>query len=99
MAPHNTRPKQHQIAEKYKSRLLWDTNLTFQKLQDLFAAGATVKHTQLTDTFTYQDFQKKNPQHLPLFTIDPRGCLYMMTPEKQVVPNVNWTVVSLSTQK
>ena len=99
LAPHNTRPKQHQIAEKYKSRLLWDTTLTFQKLQDLFAAGAMVKHTQLTDTFTYQDFQKKNPQHLPLFTVDPRGYLYMMTPEKQVVPNINWTVVSLLTQK
>ena len=99
LAPHNTRPKQHQIAEKYKSRLLWDTTLTFQKLQDLFAAGATVKHTQLTDAFTYEKFQKKNPNHIPLFAIDPRGCLKMVTPETNIAPQPEWTLISLVAEK
>ena len=99
LAPHNTRPRQHQIAEKYKSRLLWDTTLTFQKLQDLFAAGATLKHTHLTDTFTYEKFQEKNPKHLPLFTIDPRGCLKMFTSETNITPQPEWTLISLVAEK
>ena len=72
LAPQNTRSKQHQIADKYKSRLLWDSTLTYQKLQDLFAAGATLNIHSLLTYLPMKNSKRKTQtisRYLPLILV------------------------------
>lgn len=59
--------------ENLKGRLLFSTEVTYPKLQQLFRAGYEAKATKLTKEFSFEDFKKKHSSSAPLFVVRPDG--------------------------
>ena len=78
-----------------RGRLLFRDGLTFNVLQELFAAGATVQAWDLTVAYTYLDLQRDHPDQIPLFLIDRRGAVHVVTAGSTPQPPSGATVISL----
>ncbi|KZZ21319.1 sodium:proton exchanger [Oleiphilus sp. HI0081] len=86
----------HQSSEKYvRTRNQFDEGATFAKLASLVSKGATIRTTQLSEEFTYEDYLQLHGNRLTL--------LFAIRPDKQVVPlgrtdakpSVGWEMISL----
>lgn len=86
----------HQSAEKYvRTRKQFDESVTFAKLASLLSQGASVKVTQLSGAFSYQDYQSQySGRATPLFAISPLQEVFPMGGEGGVVPDDGWEVLS-----
>lgn len=89
--------EKHSVAEEYHGRLLLGGNVSYSQLASLFSRGAEIKHTRLSDSFTYQDYQvhHKNNLVIPLFFVEEKGRIYFCDEPEEFAPDVNSTVVSL----
>lgn len=87
----------HQSAEKYvRTRSQFDASVTYAKLASLLSRGATVKVTQLSVEFGYQDYLAQNGSRVtPLFAISPQRKVVPLGGEGSVIPAENWEVLSL----
>jgi CPA1 family monovalent cation:H+ antiporter len=82
---------------KYVGGFLFDESLTFQKLQSLVAQGAEIKATQLTDEFSFADYQQKHQENrIPLFAIDEKGRVHIFSAARSFSPEENWTLLALT---
>lgn len=89
--------EKHSVAEEYHGRLLLGGNVSYSQLASLFSRGAEIKHTRLSDSFTYQDYQvhHKNNLVIPLFYVEEKGRIYFCDEPEEFAPDTNSTVVSL----
>ncbi|CAE6932211.1 Belongs to the monovalent cation proton antiporter 2 (CPA2) transporter (TC 2.A.37) family [Vibrio sp. B1FLJ16] len=89
--------EKHSVAEEYHGRLLLGGNVSYSQLASLFSRGAEIKHTRLSDSFTYQDYQvhHKNNLVIPLFYVEEKGRIYFCDEPEEFAPDANSTVVSL----
>ncbi len=89
--------EKHSVAEEYHGRLLLGGNVSYSQLASLFSRGAEIKHTRLSDSFTYQDYQvhHKNNLVIPLFFVEEKGRIYFCDEPEEFAPDANSTVVSL----
>ena len=87
----------HQSSEKYvKTRNHFDENATFARLASLISKGATIKTTQLTSEFTFDDYVKKHgPRLTLLFAIKPDKQVVPVSQKSHVTPQEGWDIVSL----
>jgi CPA1 family monovalent cation:H+ antiporter len=68
---------------------------TYDKIEDMLRQGADIKMTQLTEEFTFSDFQQRNAgRYIPLMLIRKKQVQVctVMTP---LTPEPGWTLVSL----
>lgn len=87
----------HTAAEEQRGRILFGEDLTYARLASALAAGAEIKATTLTETFSYDDYlETYGDRVLPLFAITKRGNLRIFgDPEYNPSPQAGWTVISL----
>ena len=86
----------HQTAEKIQmTRGLFD-GVSYAKLASLASQGYTVKTTQLSEEFTYEDFLEKHQhQALVLFVFDSKGRVAPVLNQDDVKPEDDWALISL----
>ncbi len=82
---------------RYGGSYLFAEELTYQQLERLFAAGAEVKKTLLTEEFNFVDYQRKHQgQRLPLFAIDPDGAVYVFAEDEELALQADWSLLALA---
>lgn len=77
-------------------RILFQPALTYAQLIALFEKGAKLKPTPITDTFTYENFQKQYADTAVfLFLISQTGKLSLFTADATLQPKPGDTLISL----
>ncbi len=96
------RPRRRAASERRKTsrthmegRFLFRGSVDFEKLENLFEDGATIKKTSISDEFTYEDFlYRYGMTASPLFVIRSTGKLEVVAAD-EVEPTSGDLVVSL----
>ncbi|MEZ8966673.1 cation:proton antiporter [Vibrio breoganii] len=93
----NTNGDKHIVGKKSFGQTLFAGQHSFKKLASLINQGAEVKHTKLSDSFTYQDYLKQYSESLiqPLFVVTAQQRVHMVGDESEFAPQSGETVVSL----
>lgn len=77
-------------------RFLFDEKMTCTHLNEKFRNGATLKATNLTSVFDYQDFQDEyGDRATPLFLVTERQKLLIFTVDRKPTPRPGQTIISL----
>lgn len=93
----STSHQKHGVAEEFHGRTLFSADTSYKKLASLINQGAEIKHTKLSDEFTWKDYIKKNMEmHMvPMFTIDPKNKINVLASNSNFDACEGSTVVSL----
>ena len=75
--------------------LAFGEQVSFKKLSAMIGEGGEVRSTRLSEEFNFDEYYKKYFHAVPLFAINPRGTLYVYTPEREIDPVAGWTIISL----
>lgn len=82
---------------RQSGRYLFGENITYQDLSRMLYEGATVKTTELTEEFSFQDYlEKSDVQYIPLFAINPNGEIYVFTAKNDFTPAKGWKIIGLA---
>jgi NhaP-type Na+/H+ or K+/H+ antiporter len=80
----------------FSGRLLFGKHVTYEYLDERFAAGAVVKRTRLTREFDFERFrQQYGESAVPLFAITEGGKLIVGTADQPLAPKPGQTVIAL----
>jgi len=80
----------------HNSHILFGRDTTFSKLASLVAQNASIKHTGLSENFTFADYQDEyGKRALPLFAFDSKKRLHFFTATDDISLVEGWTIVSL----
>ncbi|AEH33947.1 sodium:proton antiporter [Vibrio anguillarum] len=90
----------HKVAQEYHGLSLFNGEVSYKKLASLINQGAEIKHTKLSESFTYQDYLQQNKEHfvLPLFMVNVKGRIQMHHSIQEFLPTEGEIVVSLIKQ-
>lgn len=84
------------VSRHLRGRLLFGPDLTYGHLSRLFAGGATIKTTSLTEEFDYDDFQAhRASKTIPLFLISQNGNLTVFTTDNPPQPQPGQKLISI----
>jgi hypothetical protein len=87
------------IPKARRGRLLFNDQLTHQKLESLFEGGAVIKTTSLTENFTFADFLAEHGEDsIVLFAINKEGSLKIKTQEKPLEPGTKDRIIAIVRQ-
>ncbi|TOZ87260.1 cation:proton antiporter [Vibrio parahaemolyticus] len=89
--------EKHSVAQEYHGKLLMGGNVSYTQLASLLSRGAEIKHTKLSDNFTYQDYLEHHKTNLviPLFNVEDKGKIQFCDDPDQFAPSTTSTIVSL----
>ncbi|HHC7212192.1 TPA: cation:proton antiporter [Vibrio parahaemolyticus] len=89
--------EKHSVAQEYHGKLLMGGNVSYTQLASLLSRGAEIKHTKLSENFTYQDYLKHHKTNLviPLFNVEDKGKIQFCDDPDQFAPSTTSTIVSL----
>ncbi|EML0897330.1 sodium:proton antiporter [Vibrio parahaemolyticus] len=89
--------EKHSVAQEYHGKLLMGGNVSYTQLASLLSRGAEIKHTKLSETFTYQDYLEHHKTNLviPLFNVEDKGKIQFCDDPDQFAPSSTSTIVSL----
>ena len=76
--------ERHSISSKNSGRTLFEKDITYRNLLDLFKKGAEIKATDLTEAYDYKSWRKANPEALILFSITPSGNIDFNCAEEKI---------------
>lgn len=87
----------HTVSKGSFGQILFDGKHSFKKLASLINQGAEIKHTTLSDAFTYKDYlnQYKDALLQPLFVVTVLKRIHMVSDNASFSPQAGETVVSL----
>ncbi|MCG0017913.1 cation:proton antiporter [Vibrio parahaemolyticus] len=87
----------HSVAQEYHGKLLMGGNVSYTQLASLLSRGAEIKHTKLSENFTYQDYLEHHKTNLviPLFNVEDKGKIQFCDDPDQFAPSTTSTIVSL----
>jgi hypothetical protein len=85
------------MGEEYHGLSLFGGEVSYKKLASLVSQGAEMKHTKLSENFTYEDYLKeyKSSFVLPLFVVNLKGRIQIQHNVQNFNPQIGETVVSL----
>ncbi len=84
------------VSQHLRGRMLFSPEATYNRLAGLFAAGALIKTTDITEEFTYEDFKKYYGDNaLPMFLIDAGGKLVVITADNPPKPKPGQKLISI----
>ncbi|MDX1461340.1 MAG: sodium:proton antiporter, partial [Xanthomonadales bacterium] len=84
------------LAEPLQTNALFGTEVTWSKLASLLAKGAVIKSTKLTEEYGLEQYRaERGKQAMPLFAVDDKGVLQVISDKSTFEPGVGWTLVSL----
>lgn len=82
--------------DDYKGKFLFDDDLTYQVLEKMLAAGATIRQTNITQEFTFDNYLHQSERSTtPLFAFDLNKKLHIFCSANKVAPQAGWSVVGL----
>ncbi|WP_029849055.1 cation:proton antiporter [Vibrio parahaemolyticus] len=89
--------EKHSVAQEYHGKLLMGGNVSYTQLASLLSRGAEIKHTKLSENFTYQDYLEHHKTNLviPLFNVEDKGKIQFCDDPDQFAPSSTSTIVSL----
>ncbi|EHD6029167.1 sodium:proton antiporter [Vibrio parahaemolyticus] len=89
--------EKHSVAQEYHGKLLMGGNVSYTQLASLLSRGAEIKHTKLSENFTYQDYLEHHKTNLviPLFNVEDKGKIQFCDDSDQFAPSTTSTIVSL----
>ena len=88
--------KSEKLRQEMRGRILFDRKLDAELLDFCFDQGAELRHTKLTDKFTFADYQKQYGETaVPLFLIDANSHLVVCTAKDETLPRIGDTVISM----
>ncbi|HGS5146542.1 TPA: cation:proton antiporter [Vibrio parahaemolyticus] len=89
--------EKHSVAQEYHGKLLMGGNVSYTQLASLLSRGAEIKHTKLSENFTYQDYLEHHKTNLviPLFNVEDKGRIQFCDDPDQFAPSTTSTIVSL----
>lgn len=89
--------EKHSVAEEYHGKLLRGGNVSYAQMASLLSQGAEIKHTKLSESFTYQDYLEHHKDNLviPLFHVEEKGRIQFCDDPDQFTPPITSTVVAL----
>lgn len=71
-------------------------DVTYERLANALGMGAEIRETTLTENFDFDAYHRRHyKKAIPLFAIDPKERLYILTPGHKVKPAPGWTLLSL----
>jgi hypothetical protein len=86
----------HAVSEGLKGLYLFDKGVTYFKLASMVSKGAGVRSTLITETFSYEEYQKQYEGiAFLLFSLDPKGNIHFFTESQAPSISSGWTIVSL----
>ncbi|MFG0263530.1 MAG: cation:proton antiporter, partial [Rhodopirellula sp. JB055] len=84
------------LTKNLMGRELFGEGLTFTRLAEMHAAGATLKTTKLTETYSFADFQETYGEVATvLCAITSEGSLNINTVDAPLVPTAGQTILAL----
>lgn len=89
--------EKHSVAQEYHGKLLMGGNVSYTQLASLLSRGAEIKHTKLSENFTYQDYLEHHKTNLviPLFNVEDKDKIQFCDDPDQFAPSTTSTIVSL----
>ncbi len=88
--------EKHSLSTKHRGYQLFNDDITYGQIASLLRQGAEIKSTQLSDEYDYEAYiAHRTEQFIPLFAIDQRGRLHIITAEQKIDPGSGWSVMSL----
>lgn len=94
LAPSRDESTRSQLGGERRGRWLGSKDLTFRRLEHLFADGASMKATELTERFDLNDFHRHfGETALPLFAVNGRGVQVLS--EENPAPEVGSELLAL----
>lgn len=95
-SPSQSSGKRESIAEQLRGRKLFGQQWHHDALALRLASGSVVKKTQLTESFTYDDFlQRYGPTTILLFVIEEDKRLSVRTAGEKSLPRAGQTVIAI----
>ena len=83
-------------AVSHDHQVLFGSDVTFSKLASLISQGAKTKQTNISDSFSYDDYQKQyGKRAMPLFAFNAKRQLRFFTDDMTLVPSPGWTITAL----
>lgn len=95
----NNDDKKSRTAVSHDHHVLFGTDVTFSKLASLISQGAKTKQTNISDSFSYDDYQKQyGKRAIPLFAFNAKRQLRFFTDDMTLIPSAGWTITALIQQ-
>ncbi|EKO3990887.1 sodium:proton antiporter [Vibrio fluvialis] len=87
----------HTVAQEYHGLPFLGGEVSYKKLASLLNQGGEIKHTKLSENFTFDDYQQQHKESyvLPLFVADHRGRIQMCADVANFSAKEGETVVAL----
>ncbi|MDR9831133.1 sodium:proton antiporter [Vibrio sp. FNV 38] len=87
----------HRVSEDSSGTSLFAGKVSYKKLASLINQGAEVKHTKLSDSFSYQDYQALHRKNvvLPLFIVNSKNRIQMVENIEHTPPQEGEVLVAL----
>ena len=63
----------------FHSQWLFGKDVTYTKLASMLSKKARIKITNITDSYSFEQYKADNKQFVPLYTIDKEGKLHVIT--------------------
>lgn len=87
----------HTVSQESVGTSLFGGKVSYKKLASLINQGAEVKHTKLSDSFTYQDYQTLHQANVvvPLFIVNTKNRIQMVADIESTPPQEGEVLVAL----
>lgn len=87
----------HYVAEEYRGMSFLGGEVSYKKLASLLNQGGEIKHTKLSDSFSYQDYLSHHKESfvLPLFSVGEKDRITICSKPAEFWPQSGHTVVSI----
>ena len=96
LSPRPARKDREKINAALTGQWLFADGVTYENLQDRLGGGGTIKSTKLTKDFDYAAFRAlHHDEALPMFVINDRRELSVVTPALKASPKAGSTLMSL----
>ncbi|MFT7234981.1 MAG: NhaP-type Na+/H+ or K+/H+ antiporter [Methylophagaceae bacterium] len=84
------------MAVSHDHRILFGSDVTFSKLASLISQGAKTKQTNISESFSYGDYQMQYGRRvIPLFAFNTKRQLCFFSDEMALEPSPGWTITAL----
>ncbi|ELV8691154.1 cation:proton antiporter [Vibrio vulnificus] len=87
----------HSVSDGYKGLPFLDEAISYKKLASLINQRAEVRHTKISENYTYADYRETHANNyvLPLFVVDTNGRVQICHNSASFSPKEGETIVSL----
>ena len=87
--------EKHSVTGELSGRMLFGGERTVEELVALFRGGATVKQAEITEAYSFADFQEQYPEAIVFLGFDPSGGLRFPVSDEVFKPAPGWRLIGI----